>query len=83
MVGVLEGKILNLILIKPNKQMAIQTKDEAQSKADKRIDRNLFKKKPKKEKPLMEREFNELVSLADQLKWVEMKKKQQEKNQKW
>jgi len=79
----LEGKILNLILIKPNKQMAIQTKDEAQSKADKRIDRNLFKKKPKKEKPLMEREFNELVSLADQLKWVEMKKKQQEKNQKW
>ena len=63
--------------------MAIQTKDEAQSKADKRIDRNLFKKKPKKEKPLMEREFNELISLADQLKWVEMKKKQNDKNQTW
>lgn len=59
--------------------MAIQTKDEAQSKADKRLDRNLFKKKPKREKPLMEREFNELVSLADQLKWIEMKKKQKAK----
>lgn len=59
--------------------MAIQTKDEAQSKADKRLDRNLFKKKPKKEKPLMEREFNELVSLADQLKWIELKKKQKAK----
>jgi len=56
--------------------MAIQTKDEAQSKADKRLDRNLFSKKPKKEKPLMERQFNELVSLADQLKWIELKKKQ-------
>jgi hypothetical protein len=63
--------------------MAIQTKDEAQSKADKRLDRNLFKKKPKKEKPLMEREFNELVSLADQLKWIEMKKKQNDKNKTW
>ena len=59
--------------------MAIQTKDEAQSKADKRIDRNLFKQKSKKEKPLMERQFNELVSLADQLKWIEMKKKQKAK----
>ena len=47
--------------------MAIQTKDQAQSKADNRIDRNLFKpKKPKREKPLIEREFNELVSLEDQ-----------------
>ena len=59
--------------------MAIQTKDEAQSKADKRLDRNLFKQKKKKEKPLMERQFNELVSLADQLKWIELKKKQKAK----
>ena len=57
--------------------MAIQTKDDAQSKADKRVDRNFFKKK--KEKPLMERQFNELVSLADQLKWIELKKKQKDK----
>ena len=59
--------------------MAIQTKDEAQSKADRRLDRNLFKQKKKKEKPLMERQFNELVSLADQLKWIELKKKQKDK----
>ena len=58
--------------------MAIQTKDDAQGKADKRLDRNLNKPK-KKEKPLMERQFNELVSLADKLKWIEMKKKQKEK----
>jgi hypothetical protein len=60
--------------------MAIQTKDEAQSKADKRIDRNLFKPaKPKKFVPLIERKFSDLVSLADQLKWVELKKKQKER----
>ena len=57
--------------------MAIQTKDEAQSKADKKVDRNFFKKK--KEKPLMERQFSELISLADQLKWIELKKKQKDK----
>ena len=57
--------------------MAIQTKDDAQSKADKRVDRNFFKKQ--KEKPLMERKFSELVSLADQLKWIEIKKKQKDK----
>jgi hypothetical protein len=57
--------------------MAIQTKDDAQSKADKRVDRNFFKKK--KEKPLMERQFHELVSLEDQLKWIEVKKKQKAK----
>ena len=60
--------------------MAIQSKDDAQGKADNRVDRNFHKPK-KKEKPLMERKFNELVSLADQLKWVELKKKQNEK--KW
>jgi hypothetical protein len=57
--------------------MAIQTKDDAQSKADKRVDRNFFKKK--KEKPLMERQFSELITLADQLKWLEIKKKQKDK----
>jgi len=58
--------------------MAIQSKDESQGKADKRLDRNLNKPK-KKEKPLMERQFNELVSLADQLKWIELKKKQRDR----
>jgi hypothetical protein len=31
----------------------------------------------------MERQFNELISLADQLKWVELKKKQNDKNKQW
>jgi hypothetical protein len=64
--------------------MAIQTKDDAQSKADRRLDRNMFKPaKPKKYIPLIERNFNDLVSLEDQLKWIELKKKQNDKNQTW
>jgi hypothetical protein len=60
--------------------MAIQTKDDAQSKADRRIDRNLFKpEKPKKYIPMLERKFSDLVSLEDQLRWVELKKKQKDK----
>ena len=57
--------------------MAIQTKDDAQSKADKRLDRNLHKKK--KFVPLMEREFSELVTLAEQLEWIKQKQKQKDK----
>jgi hypothetical protein len=60
--------------------MAIQTKDDAQSKADRRLDRNMFKPaKPKKYIPLIERNFKDLVSLEDQLKWIELKKKQKDK----
>ena len=62
--------------------MAIQSKDDAQGKADKRLDRNLNKPK-KKEKPLMEREFRDLINLRDQLEWVRLKKIQNEKNKKW
>jgi hypothetical protein len=60
--------------------MAIQTKDDAQGKADRRVDRSFFKKT--KEKPLMERKFNELVSLADQLEWVKLKKIEKDKQYK-
>ena len=63
--------------------MAIQTKDDAQSKADKRVDRSLNSTRPKKFVPLMDRKFSDLVSLADQLKWVELKQKQKDKNQTW
>jgi hypothetical protein len=62
--------------------MPIISKDDAQGKADKRLDRNLNKPK-KKEKPLMEREFRDLVNLRDQLEWVRLKKIQNEKNKKW
>jgi hypothetical protein len=57
--------------------MAIQTKDDAQSKADRRVDRSFFKKE--KEKPLMERKFNELISLADQMEWVRLKQLEKDK----
>jgi len=57
--------------------MAIQTKDDAQSKADRRVDRSFFKKT--KQKPLMERNFNELITLAEQFEWIRLKKLEKEK----
>jgi hypothetical protein len=57
--------------------MAIQTKDDAQSKADKRVDRSFFK--TTKEKPLMERKFSEVITLVDQLEWIRLKKLEKEK----
>ena len=59
--------------------MPIISKDDAQGKADRRLDRNLNKQKPKKQIPLLERDFRDLISLADQLEWVRVKKKQKEK----
>ena len=57
--------------------MAIQTKDDAQSKADRRVDRSFFK--ITKQKPLMEMKFSEVISLADQLEWLRLKKIEKEK----
>ena len=57
--------------------MAIQTKDQAQSKADRKVDRSFFKKT--KQKPLMEMQFSEVISLADQLEWIRLKKLEKEK----
>jgi hypothetical protein len=59
--------------------MPIISKDDAQGKADRRLDRNLNKQKPKKQIPLLERDFRDLISLADQLEWVRLKKQQKEK----
>ena len=59
--------------------MAIQTMDDAQGKADKKVDRSFNKKK--KFIPLIERPFNELHTLAEQFEWLHLKKKQKEKNQ--
>lgn len=56
--------------------MPIISKDDAQGKADRRLDRNLHKKQ--KQIPLLERNFNDLVTLADQLEWIRLKKKQKE-----
>jgi hypothetical protein len=57
--------------------MAIQTKDDAQSKADRRVDRSFFK--TVKKKPLMEMKFNEVISLADQIEWVRLKQLEKDK----
>jgi len=59
--------------------MAIQTMDDAQGKADRKVDRSFNKKK--KFIPLIERPFNELHTLAEQFEWLRLKKKQKEKNQ--
>jgi len=59
--------------------MAIQTKDQAQSKADRKVDNSLFKKP--KQKPLTERQFSELYTLAEQFEWIKLKKQQKEKQQ--
>jgi len=57
--------------------MSIQTKDESQSKLDRKLDR---KQKPKKKFiPLVEREFSDLITLSDQLKWVELRKQRKNK----
>lgn len=59
--------------------MPIISKDDAQGKADRRLDRNLNKpKKEKKQIPLLERDFNDLVTLAEQFEWIKLKKKQNE-----
>jgi hypothetical protein len=57
--------------------MAIQSKDQAQSKADRRVDRSFFK--TVKQKPLMEMKFNEVISLADQIEWVRLKQLEKDK----
>ena len=57
----------------------IQTKDQAQSKADRKVDNSFFKKP--KQKPLIEREFSELYTLAEQFEWLKLKKQQKEKQQ--
>jgi hypothetical protein len=61
--------------------MAIQTMDDAQGKADRRVDRS-FKKKPKKV-PLSSETMQDLfargASLAEQFEWIKLKKKEKDK----
>lgn len=62
--------------------MPIITKDQAQDKASKRLDRSL--KKKSKRKPLHEETWGDLTqrgaSLADQLEWIKLKEKQKQKH---
>jgi predicted nuclease with RNAse H fold len=58
--------------------MPIQTKDEAQDKASRKLDKNL--KKRKKYVPLSEETWSDLsqrgASLAEQMEWIKLKKKE-------
>jgi len=51
----------------------IQTKDDAQGKLDRKLDRK-SNSRPKKFIPLSDRNFNDLISLRDQLEWVKLRK---------
>ena len=55
----------------------IVSKDDSQDKCSRKADRNMNKKE--KYVPLMERRFNDLISLKDQLKWLELKRKEKQK----
>lgn len=61
--------------------MAIQTMDDAQSKADRRADRS-FKKK-KKRVPLSEESWEDLgnrgASLAEQFEWIKLQKNKKDR----
>lgn len=61
--------------------MAIQTKDQAQDKASRKLDKALYKKA--KRKPLFEETWSELnqrgASLAEQIEWLNFRRKQKEK----
>lgn len=58
--------------------MPIQTKDEAQDKASRKLDKNL--KKRNKRVPLSEEDWSDLAqrgaTLAEQLEWIRLKKKE-------
>lgn len=53
-------------------------KGNSQDRMSRSIDKGWNKKQ--KNIPLIERDFCDLVSLKDQLKWIALKKQQQEKN---
>ena len=61
--------------------MPIQTKDQAQDKVNKKLDRVLFKKS--KQRPLHEESWDDLsrrgASLAEQEQWLVLKRKQKDR----
>jgi len=63
--------------------MAIQTMDDAQGKADRKVDKS-FKKK-KKQIPLSEESLADLhqrgASLNEQFEWIKLKKKEKDKHE--
>jgi len=62
--------------------MPIQTKEEAQDKFSRRVDKTLFKKK--KHVPLSQESWSDLnqrgATLAEQEEWLKLKRRQLDKN---
>ena len=62
--------------------MAIQTMDDAQGKADRRVDRS-FRQKNKKRVPLIEEKWGDLgnrgASLAEQFEWIKLQTQRKER----
>jgi hypothetical protein len=65
-----------------NKNMAFQTRDEAQDKVSRKLDRVLNKKK--KQVPLSQESWDDLfrrgASLAEQEEWIVLKRRQKERD---
>ena len=51
----------------------MQGRDSSQDKINRKIDKNFFK--PKKEVPLIERDFRDLETLKEQFEWMKQKRK--------
>jgi hypothetical protein len=62
--------------------MAIQTRDEAQDKFSRRVDKTLFKKK--KHVPLSQESWDDLsrrgATLAEQEQWIVLRRRQKERD---
>jgi len=50
-----------------------------QDKLGRSLDRSMFKKQ--KQKPLMERRFDELVTLQEQFEWLKMKRREKDRKE--
>jgi hypothetical protein len=65
-----------------NKNMAFQTRDEAQDKVSRKLDRVLNKKK--KQVPLSQESWDDLfrrgASLAEQEEWIVLRRRQKERD---
>jgi hypothetical protein len=76
------GRIEIIYSSQINKNMAFQTRDEAQDKVSRKLDRVLNKKK--KHVPLSQESWDDLfrrgASLAEQEEWIVLRRKQKERD---
>jgi hypothetical protein len=76
------GRIEIIYSSQINKNMAFQTRDEAQDKVSRKLDRVLNKKK--KHVPLSQESWDDLfrrgASLAEQEEWIVLRRRQKERD---